>query len=128
MGEAADPRVVFRLPEKYAAHFEFECEVRSSEALLFPLRRMLNEFAGYCGHVIPEFNDSSSSSIIGAATTQISIGSATSDRNAERFFTLVRERMQNLELPEPVLSLSLTANEFATPTALQTDLLNRSVA
>jgi protein ImuB len=127
MGEAADPRVAFRLPEKYASRFEFEFEVRSSEAVLFPLRRMLNEFAGYL-----RARDTGVQRFVIAfdhrvASTQISIGSAASDRNAERFFTLVRERMQNLELPEPVLSLNLTANEFSTPTALQTDLLNRSL-
>ncbi|HWK73943.1 MAG TPA: DNA polymerase Y family protein, partial [Povalibacter sp.] len=47
MDEAADPRPAFRLPEKYAAHYEFEFEVKSTEALLFPLRRMVHEFAGY---------------------------------------------------------------------------------
>jgi protein ImuB len=39
----------------------------------------------------------------------------------------VRERMQNMELSEPTISLSLYADQFASPTALQTDLLNRSV-
>src|SRR5699024_3475982 len=49
------------------------------------------------------------------------------DRNADRFFALVRERLESLELSEPTLSLSICADEFASPTALQTDLLNRSI-
>ena len=47
IGAAADPRPVFRLPARYAARFDFEFEVKSTEALLFPLRRMLHEFAGF---------------------------------------------------------------------------------
>lgn len=128
MGEAADPRTAFRLPEKYAAHFEFEFEVRNTEALLFPLRRMLDEFTGYLR--ARDTGVQRFSIVFGhrlAPATRISIGSAAPERNAERFFALVRERMHSLELPEPTLSLSLTADEFASPTALQADLLNRSV-
>src|SRR6185436_19460318 len=47
MGTAPDPRPAFRLPPKYHARFEFEAEVRNTEALLFPLRRMLSEFVGF---------------------------------------------------------------------------------
>jgi protein ImuB len=127
MGEIPDPRIAFRLPEKYAAHFEFEFEVRNTEALLFPLRRMLNEFAGYLrGRDTGVQRFSITFGHRTAPATQVSIGSAASDRSAERFFALIRERMQNLELPEPTLSLSVSANEFATPSALQTDLLNHS--
>ena len=128
MGETADPRVAFRLPERYAANFEFEFEVRSTEGLLFPLRRMLNEFAGYLrarDTGVQRFTIAFGHRL--ATATEISIGSATPERSADRFFELVRERMQNLELPEATLSLSLSAAEFATPTALQTDLLNRSL-
>jgi protein ImuB len=128
MGEVPDPRVPFRLPEKYSAYFEFEFEVKNTEALLFPLRRMLQEFAGYLrardtgtqrftirfGHRL-------------SPVTELRVGSSAPDRSADRFLALVRERMQNIELPEPTVSLSLYADQFASPTALQTDLLNRSV-
>lgn len=127
MGEVPDPRHAFRLPAVYAARFEFEFEVRSTEALLFALRRMLNEFAGYLrgrDTGVQRFTV-----VFGhrrSPATRLSIGSAAADRNAERFFALVRERLQNLELPEPSLSLSIAADEFAAPTALQPDLLNHS--
>jgi protein ImuB len=128
MGETPDPRTPFRLPEKYSAHFEFEFEVKNTEALLFPLRRMVQEFAGYLrardtgtqrftirfGHRL-------------SPATEMHIGSSAPDRSADRFLALVRERMQNIELAEPTISLSLYADQFAPPTALQTDLLNRSV-
>lgn len=128
MGVAADPRVAFRLPEKYAAHFEFEFEVRNTEALLFPLQRMLQEFAGYlrardtgaqCFSIV--FGHRS------APATCVRIGASTPERNAGRFLALVRERMQHVTLPEPTIGLSVLADEFASPTALQNDLLNRSL-
>lgn len=128
MGEAPDPRVVYRLPARYAAHFEFEFEIRNTDALLFPLRRMLNEFSGYLrGRDTGVQRFTLSFGHRTAAATQVSIGSSASDRNADRFFSLVRERLQNLDLPEATLSLSLHASEFATPSALQNDLLNRSL-
>lgn len=128
MGIAPDPRIAFRLPEKYAAHFEFEFEVRSTEALLFPLRRMLQEF---CGYLRGRDTGTQSFTIVfghrASADTRVHIGSSTPERSAERFLALVRERMQHLELPEPTLALSLLAESFAAPSALQTDLLNRSL-
>ncbi|MFL6618018.1 MAG: hypothetical protein ACJ8MH_05425, partial [Povalibacter sp.] len=128
MGEASDPRAPYRLPDKYSAHFEFEFEVKNTDALIFPLHRMVQEFAGYLrardtgtqrftirfGHRL-------------MTSTAMHIGSSSPDRSAERFMALVRERMQNIELPEPTISLSLDADQFASPTALQSDLLNRSV-
>lgn len=127
MGVAPDPRIAFRLPDAYAAHFEFEFDVRNTEALLFPLQRMLREFAGYLrgrDTGVQRFRI-----IFGHRTvpaTEIRIGSSAPDRNAERFLTLVRERMQSVILPAPTTSLSIDADEFSAPEALQNDLLNRS--
>lgn len=128
MGETADPRPAFRLPEKYAAHFEFEFEVRNTEALLFPLQRMLQEFAGYlCAR---DTGTQRFRIVFGhrsAMDTCLHIGSSIPERNAGRFLALVRERMQHVTLPEATISLSVLADEFASPTALQNDLLNRSL-
>jgi protein ImuB len=128
MGAMADPRPVFHLPQRYSAHFEFEFEIRNTQALLFPLRRMLAEFVGYLrarDTGTQRFAIEFGHRLIPA--TRIAIGSTAPDRNVDRFFALVRERMESLELPEPTLSLSICADEFASPTALQADLLNRSV-
>lgn len=128
MGAVADPRPAFHLPQRYSAHFEFEFEIRNTQALLFPLRRMLTEFVGYLRardtgtqRFTIEFGHRQ------IPATRVVIGSTAPDRNVDRFFALVRERLESLELSEPTLSLSICADEFASPTALQTDLLNRSI-
>lgn len=127
MGAAADPRPAFRLPEKHAAHYEFEFEVKSTEALLFPLRRMVHEFSGYLrarDTGVQRFTVAFGHRQ--APTTQVRIGASTPERDMERLFSLVRERLEHTELPAPTVSLSVCADEFAMPTTLQLDLLSRS--
>jgi protein ImuB len=124
-GTAADPRPVFRLPDRYAAHFEFELEVRSTEALLFPLRRMLRELAGFLrarDTGVQHFTITLMHR--NQADTQLRVGLSAPDRNAERFFSLTREQLERTELSAPTCELQLTAEQFAAPTALQTDLLS----
>jgi len=123
IGTAADPRPVFRLPHHYAARFDFELEVKSTEALLFPLRRMLHEFSGFLRardtgvqHFTLTFAHRA------AAGTKLDIGLSLADRDANRFLALVRERLERLELPAPTIGLGLSADQFAMPAALQADL------
>jgi protein ImuB len=125
IGVIADPRPVFRLPARYAARFDFEFDVKSTEALLFPLRRMLHEFAGFLRardtgvqHFTITFAHRD------AAGTSLDIGLSLADRDANRFLTLVRER---LELPAPTIGLRLAADRFAMPAALQADLAHGSL-
>ncbi len=124
-GEAADPRPVFQMPERYDANFEFEFEVRSTEALLFTLRRLLREFSGYlCAR------DTGVERFILHLThreipaTQLHIGLSTPDRNADRFFALVREQLERTGLSAPIVGLSVCASQFAAPTALQPELFS----
>ncbi len=122
-GAAADPRPVFRLPHRYAARFDFEFEVKSTEALLFPLRRMLHEFAGFLrarDTGVQRFTLTFAHR--DAPGTPIDIGLSLADRDANRFLTLVREQLERLELPAPTIGLGLAADQFAMPAALQADL------
>lgn len=123
IGAAADPRPVFRLPHRYAARFDFEFDVKSSEALLFPLRRMLHEFAGFLRardtgvqHFTITFAHRD------GPGTPLDIGLSLADRDANRFLVLVREQLERVELPAPTIGLRLAADQFAMPAALQTDL------
>lgn len=123
IGAAADPRPVFRLPHRYAARFDFEFDVKSSEALLFPLRRMLHEFAGFLRardtgvqHFTITFVHRD------GPGTPLDIGLSLADRDANRFLVLVREQLERVELPAPTIGLRLAADQFAMPAALQADL------
>lgn len=124
-GVVADPRPVFKPPGKYHAHFEFEFEVRSTQALLFPLRRMLRELTGFLRGLdtgVQHFTLTFAHRDLPA--TCLRVGVSTPDRNADRFFSLVREQLERTEFPAPTLALSLAADEFAAPTALQPDFFS----
>ena len=125
MGQAADPRPAFELPARYHASFEFDLELRSTEAMLFPLQRMLREFAGFLrarDSGVQRFTLTLSHRQQPA--TQLHVGLSTPDRNAERFFDIAREQLERVELSAPTLELTLSADRFASPTALQPDLFN----
>lgn len=125
MGEAPDPRPTYRLPPKYAAQFEFDAEVRSTEALLFPLRRMLREFVGFL-----RARDTGVQKFTlrfihrDALATSVVVGLSMPDRDSERFLSLTRERLEHTVLPAATVALQLSADEFAMPTTLHTDLLS----
>lgn len=124
-GATPDPRPVFRLPDKYEAHFEFELETASTEALLFPLRRALRELAGFLrarDACVQQFTITLSHRSFPA--TQLRIGLSAPERDAERFFVLVRERLESTELPAATTAVRLRADRFVEPTALQPDLLS----
>jgi len=128
VGTVADPRPVFRLPARYDARFDFEFEVKSTEALLFPLRRMLHEFAGFLrarDTGVQRFTITFAHR--GATNTSVDIGLSLADRDANLFLTLVRERLEHLELPAPTIGLGLVADQFAMPAALQADLAHGSL-
>ena len=124
-GSAADPRRAFRLPDEYRSRFEFEFEVRSTETLLFPLRRVLQEFAGFL-----RARDTGVQHFTVTlchreqAATCLHIGMSAPERDADRFFELAREQLERLELPAPTIQLQLQADQFAAPTALQSDLFS----
>jgi protein ImuB len=125
IGVAPDPRTSFKLPHTYSARFEFGFEISNTESLLFPVRRMLREFAGFL-----TARDTAAQRFTltfvhrEALPTELRIGLTIPDRNSDRFFALVREQLERVILPAPTSELMIAANEFSAPTALQTDLLN----
>ena len=46
-GSAADPRPLYRPPDRFASRIEFDREMDSTEALLFPLLRLTRELAAF---------------------------------------------------------------------------------
>jgi protein ImuB len=127
-GRAADPRPMFRVPDHYQAGCEFEFEVKSTEALLFPLRRMLHELAGFLrarDTAVQRFTVTLTHRT--SPATRLHVGLSTPERDAQRFFSLVREQLERVELPAPTTQLDLSAEEFAAPTALQSDFFSSAL-
>ncbi len=125
IGAAPDPRTPYQLPAEYESSFDFEMEVRSTQALLFTLQRLLREFLGFL-----RARDTGVQHFTLQLThrdvhdTTLLIGLSAPERNAELFFSVVRERLERTQLPAPTTALTLRATQFAAPIALQPEMFS----
>jgi protein ImuB len=127
-GDMPDLRPAFKLPDKYAAKLEFDFEIHSTESLLFPLRRMLREFVGFL-RARDTCVQTFTITLVHRdhPATQLTTGLSIPDRNADRFFAVVREQLERILLPAPTVELRLSAETFTAATGVQTDLLNSAI-
>lgn len=112
-GERELPLTLYRPPDRFQARIELGYEVESSQALLFPLRRLTFDLALYLvardGGVqnfdlVLEHDDHPASTV--------RIGLLAPERDAARLFELARGRLERAELPAPVRALALHANDL----------------
>jgi protein ImuB len=122
LGAAPDPRPLFQLPKKYRALCELGAEITDSEALLFPLRRMLSELQGYLRAIDGGVQRFTIHLKHRDGSTRIPIGLSAPERNADRFFALTRERFERVSLSKPVIALGLQADRFTPPVIRQDEL------
>ena len=128
LGRAPEAPRVFTPPARYRRRLEFDQPVDSREALLFPLRMLLGEFAAYLrarDRAVQTFT-------LGFAdarrqVTAHAIGLLAPTRDAPRLLRVLRERLERLELPDGVLELSLAADRFEPPPVQQDDLFGADV-
>jgi len=110
LGKMPDPRVAFVAPQRYAGNLVLPYSMDNTEALLFPLQRLLLELTGQlrahgCGvrrvdlllqhHKVP--------------VSVIELGLATPSRDSKHLLYLFRERLQRISLPEAVEVMVLRA-------------------
>lgn len=109
----------YRPPDVFDARLELNFEVESHQALLFPLRRLTADLAAYLAG-----RDSGVQRFTlylehrNLADSQVPIGLLSAERDPAMLFELTRGRLENLQLPAPVLAVRLTARELPafTPT------------
>lgn len=124
-GRAPDPRRAVRPPAHFSRLLDFDGEVHSSEALLFPLRRLLGALAHYLVardrgvlalrlRLLHE----------GGHDTPLELRLATPSRDAAHLLLMARERLARAPLPAPVRGLAIEAEQFAAPPTPQLDLFD----
>jgi len=123
IGRAADPRRTFHLPNTYAARCDFGFAVHSSEALLFPLQRMLHEFCGY----LRALDVATQGCTIALEherreVSRVAFGFGTPCRDAQHMLTLVKEKLLHIKLSADVYGLRIEAGEFMPAAVRQRDL------
>ncbi|MDD3650445.1 DNA polymerase Y family protein [Immundisolibacter sp.] len=122
-GRAPEAVSAFTPPARYRRRLEFDQPVDSREALLFPLRMLLGEFAAYLrarDRAVQTFTLRFADSR--RRVTAHVIGLLAPTRDAARLLRVLRERLERLELPDGVLELTLAADRFEPPPVQQDDL------
>lgn len=115
LGLCPDPRPWFEPPEQFSSRLEFGFELNDTEALLFPLQRLLGELEGFLRSrgagvqrwqlQLEHWNHGRSSVVLGTSLPE---------RNARQLLSLAREKLSRLELQAPVLALTLQVDALQT--------------
>jgi protein ImuB len=123
LGEAAETWQSFEPPPVYRRRFELPGSAETTEGLLFPLRKMLGDFALYLRardvavqQFQLRFRD------LGRRTTCLELGLLAPTRDPGRLLLVLRERLEKVVLAEPVQELVLIARRFEPASAAQDDL------
>ena len=124
-GDSARPLTYFQPPDRFEARIEFEYEVESSQALLFPLRRLTSDLATFL------------SSRDGGAQrfalyfeherhpdSVLQVGLLTPEREASILFDLSRSRLEQLRLPEGTRGMRLVADDLPPFVPVSRDLFD----
>lgn len=124
-GAAPDPRPAYRPPERFERRFEFDDEIRYHTGLLFPLRRLLTDLAGFLAGRdggVQRFHLRFEHEL--QAPSQLQVGSAVPERDPARLFELARLVLERETLPAPVRALSVCAEELPPFVPPATDLFD----
>jgi protein ImuB len=127
LGRRPDPRRRHVAADTYRRRYDFAEPIQTLEALLFPLRRLLQEFEGYLrGRDVAiqrlELTLRHRDSPDGAFTLHTSAPM----RDALRLFALVREKLERTPWHSAVTEVIVCATEFQAPEILQGDFFDDS--
>ena len=129
LGLRADPRQWYRLPPRYARTLDLLDEIEDSERLLFPLRRLVGEFAHYLAardSGVQQFRLELLHDRRGeVAATPLDVALSQPGRDEALLLRVLRERLAAVELRAAIRGLRLTAERFAQPDLRQHDLFDR---
>jgi protein ImuB len=113
LGIQADPRPLYQPPETFASRIDLPAEITASQALLFPLKRLLEELCG-----VLRGGDTAAQSlkiVLGHedhADTLLELGLQSPTRDPARLVTVLREHLERLRLPQAVREIRLEAPQL----------------
>jgi protein ImuB len=110
---APDPFVVYAPPDRFDLRIELGFEVESSQALLFPLRRMTADLGAYLAG-----RDGGVQRFVvrleheGHADTEVVVGLLAAERDPGLLFELARSRLEHVRTPAPTRGMRLVAEQL----------------
>jgi len=129
-GDHPDPREMYQPPDVFEERIELNYEVSHHPALLFPIRRLVNDLAAYLAGrdggvqrfvIALEHEPDSATGDPDAvrnraagklADTEVVVGLLAAERDPARLFDLARSRLERTSIPAPVRALRLVAREL----------------
>jgi protein ImuB len=127
LGRQPDPQDLYRPPPQFKHRLQLPSEVEHTQALLFALQRLVLELCGWLrglGAGIQTFYIALSHRE--GTHTSLCIGMHKQSRDAETFTTLLRERLERLELQGPVIAVELRAEDIARLDAQSLELFDKT--
>lgn len=130
LGLRADSRRGYQPPSRFQRRVDFVEDLEHVEALAFPLRRLVGEFARYLrarATGAQQFRLELQHARRPAderAPTRIDVVLSSPSRDEALLERVLRERLGTLSLPAPANALSLQAERFAEPPVAQHDLFD----
>ena len=128
-GNAPDGLARYRPPDRFIQRIEFEPEVETLSALLFPLRRLTGDLAAYLSgrdggvqRFAVELEHRARDS------TRVQVGLLEPLRDPEQLFEFSRGRLENQRLHAPVRALRLRVDELPPFVPAGRDLFDRRPA
>ncbi|MCY7353798.1 MAG: DNA polymerase Y family protein [Lysobacter sp.] len=111
-GDADDPLQCYAPPDHFDARIELGYEVESHQALLFPLRRLIADLATYLS-----VRDGGVQRFVlrlehETAHTDVVVGLLAAERDAGLLFELTRNRLEHVQISQPVVAIRLLAREL----------------
>jgi protein ImuB len=123
LGRRADPQTLYQPPLAFERRLQLPSEVHNAQALLFALQRLLHELCGWLqgqGGAVQRIRIDLLHRE--GKCTDIELGAQHESRDAEQWATLLRERLQRLQLEQPVTDVKLHTEHILRRDAKTTDL------
>ncbi|MFC5568909.1 Y-family DNA polymerase [Lysobacter yangpyeongensis] len=125
----------YQPPDVFEGRIEFEHEVESSQALLFPLRRLTADLAAFLAGrdggvqrftVVLEHDRivDGDRCDIGEHRSEVDVGLLAAEREPAMLFELARGRIEQARLPAPVRGMQLVARELPAFVPAERDLFD----
>lgn len=125
----ADPLENWQPPARFCAGMEFDAELHATSAILFPLRRHLEQLAAFLAcrdggvqrfeiHLLHARGE----------TTRLHIGCSLPERDAQRLFELARLKLDRTQLSAPITGLRVVATRLPPFVPLRGDLFERQAS
>ena len=116
-GSRPDPQLPWQAPEHFSAGMDLAAEISSSQALLFPLKRLVSELCGVLrarDRGIQELYIHLRLDSRGNEQDEelLRLGLQQATRDEHRILLLLRERLERLRLPRPVRHIQLQAGQL----------------